>query len=293
MLPPSHSTHNDVDAATSSGILHRSLKHLPHRVVGASGNYINLSNGQKILDATGGAAVSCLGHGNPRVKAAVMRQMDEVAYCHSLFFSTGAAESLGKELIESTNGEMAKAFIVSSGGCSPKHSLRKDHREVVTDVDAFFFFSKKVADELSLGSEAIEAAMKLARQFHLEASPPQPGRTRFVARKESYHGTTLGSLSLGGHVGRRALFEPILLQNVSWVSPCNAYRGMKAGESDEEYVARLAKELDDEFQRVGPESVCAFVAEPVVGAVSTRFPRCFLVFVIILLVLTTSVPTAL
>ncbi|GME31660.1 Aminotransferase [Neofusicoccum parvum] len=229
-MSPPRSAHSDVDAANSSGILHRNLKQLPLKVVGAAGNYITLSNGQRILDATGGAAVSCLGHGDPRVKAAVMRQMDETAYCHSLFFSTAAAEALGKELIKSTNGEMAKAFIVSSG------------------------------------SEAIEAAMKLARQYFLEVSPSQPGRTRFIARKESYHGTTLGSLSLGGHAGRRALFEPILLQNISHVSACNAYRGRKAGESDEEYVAKLAKELDDEFQRVGPESVCAFVAEPVVGA---------------------------
>lgn len=90
----------------------------------------------------------------------------------------------------------------------------------------------------------------------------------FIARKESYHGTTLGSLSVGGHKSRRALFEPMLTQNVSWVSPCNAYRFMKDGESVEQYVARLAEELDQEFQRLGPETVCAFVAEPVVGAVS-------------------------
>lgn len=117
--------------------------------------------------------------------------------------------------------------------------------------------------------------MKLARQYHLEKSPTQPGRTKFIARKESYHGTTLGSLSLGGHVSRRAMFEPMLLPNISRVSACNAYRGKKDGESDEDYVARLAQELDDEFQRIGPESVVAFVAEPVVGAVSTQFPPVF------------------
>ncbi|KAH7044480.1 pyridoxal phosphate-dependent transferase [Macrophomina phaseolina] len=230
MLPPSRSTHDDAEAAKKSGFLHRSLRTLPLKVVGASGNYLTLSNGQQIFDATGGAAVSCLGHGDKRVQEAVMRQMNEAAYCHSLFFSTSAAEALGNELIAGTDGEMAKAFIVSSG------------------------------------SEAIEAAMKLARQYHLETTPPQPGRINFIARKESYHGTTLGSLSLGGHVARRALFEPMLLQNISRVSPCNAYRGKKEGESDEDYVVRLAKELDDEFQRLGPESVIAFVAEPVVGA---------------------------
>jgi adenosylmethionine-8-amino-7-oxononanoate aminotransferase len=117
------------------------------------------------------------------------------------------------------------------------------------------------------GSEAMDAAMKLARQYYLELSEPQPQRTRFIARKESYHGNTLGSLSLGGHVGRRALYEPMLLENVSHVSACNAYRGKIEGEDDAAYVQRLAKELDDEFQRVGPDTVCAFVAEPIVGAV--------------------------
>lgn len=115
MLPPSRSNHQDAEAAKSSGILHRNLKQLPLKVVGASGNYLALSNGQQILDATGGAAVSCLGHGDKRVQDAVMRQMNEAAYCHSLFFSTAAAEALGEELVLGSNREMAKAFIVSSG----------------------------------------------------------------------------------------------------------------------------------------------------------------------------------
>jgi adenosylmethionine-8-amino-7-oxononanoate aminotransferase len=114
----------------------------------------------------------------------------------------------------------------------------------------------------------MDAAMKLARQYFLELSLPQPKRVNFIARRHSYHGSTLGSLSLGGHVQRRALFEPLLLlKNCSHVSPCNPYRGMLQGESEEQYVERLAKELDEEFQRIGPETVCAFVAEPVVGAV--------------------------
>jgi adenosylmethionine-8-amino-7-oxononanoate aminotransferase len=119
------------------------------------------------------------------------------------------------------------------------------------------------------GSEAMEAAMKLARQYFLELLTPQPQRTRFIARKQSYHGTTLGSLSMGAHVARRELFEPMLLPNISHVSPCYPYRGRRDGESDADYVARLAEELDAEFQRLGPETVCAFVAEPVVGAVCT------------------------
>ena len=110
--------------------------------------------------------------------------------------------------------------------------------------------------------------MKLARQYYLEKTPPEPQRSRFISRTQSYHGITLGALSVGGHAYRRQHFEPMLLQNVSQVSPCFEYRGKRKGESDKQYVARLAAELDAEFQRVGPDTVAAFVAEPVVGAVS-------------------------
>jgi adenosylmethionine-8-amino-7-oxononanoate aminotransferase len=113
----------------------------------------------------------------------------------------------------------------------------------------------------------MEAAVKLARQYFLELNPPQPRRTRFISRRQSYHGTTLGALAVGGHEYRRAKFEPMLMKNVSRVSPCNEFRGRHPRETNEDYVARLAKELDDEFQALGPETVCAFVAEPVVGAV--------------------------
>jgi adenosylmethionine-8-amino-7-oxononanoate aminotransferase len=118
----------------------------------------------------------------------------------------------------------------------------------------------------------MEAALKLARQHYLESNPPQPQRTKFIARHESYHGTTLGALSVSGHKARRAPYEPMLLPNMSRVSACNAYRGMAKDETEAEYVDRLAKELDDEFQRLGPKTVCAFVAEPVVGAVSESTP---------------------
>lgn len=218
---------------STSAVLHRSLHHDPLQVVGAERNHLTLSNGQKILDATGGAAVSCLGHGNARVKKAIAAQMDTVSYCHSLFFSTSAAEDLANELVASTNGEMSRVFVVSSG------------------------------------SESVEAALKLARQYFLESKPAQPQRTKFISRSESYHGTTLGALGVGGHVARRALFEPLLVQTAGRVSACNAYRGMREGEGVEGYVERLAKELDDEFLRLGPETVCAFIAEPVVGAVSS------------------------
>lgn len=114
----------------------------------------------------------------------------------------------------------------------------------------------------------MDAAIKLARQYFLESSPPQPERVRFIARHGSYHGNTMGALGMSGHKARRSIYEPMLSPLVSHVSACNAYRGMEAGETQDSYVERLAQELEDEFKRVGPETVCAFVAEPVVGVVS-------------------------
>lgn len=114
--------------------------------------------------------------------------------------------------------------------------------------------------------------MKLSRQYFLELSPPQPERTHYIARKESYHGITLGALSAGGHMGRRSKYEPILMKTVSHVSACNAYRGMKEGETEKQYVERLAQELDDEINRVGTDKVCAFIAEPIVGVAQGCVP---------------------
>ncbi|QQK48430.1 Pyridoxal phosphate-dependent transferase, major region, subdomain 2 [Penicillium digitatum] len=209
----------------ASALLHRNTRFIPKKAIGGKGCYIFLEDGTKFLDATGGAAVSCLGHGNEQVAQIIKDQMDQISYCHSAFFSTQVAEDLAKLLVDSTEGKLSKVFITSS-----------------------------------------EAALKLARQFFLELPTPQTERTRFIARLPSYHGTTLGALSVGGHVQRREPFEPLLSKNVSHVSPCYAYRGKRDSESNAEYVARLSAELDAEFQRVGPETVCAFIAEPVVGA---------------------------
>ncbi|KAJ5586604.1 hypothetical protein N7450_006391 [Penicillium hetheringtonii] len=220
----------EVHAGMSSAVLHRDTHFLPKKAVGGKGSYIFLEDGTKFLDSTGGAAVSCLGHGHEGVTQAIKDQIDQLSYCHSAFFGTPVTEELAHFLTNSTGGKLSKLFVVSSG------------------------------------SEAVEAAMKLARQYFLELSTPQPRRTRFIARLPSYHGTTLGALSLGGHVLRREPFEDIMAKNTSHVSPCYAYRGKKDGESDADYVARLSAELDAEFERVGSDTVCAFVAEPVVGA---------------------------
>ncbi|KAL4795664.1 pyridoxal phosphate-dependent transferase [Aspergillus venezuelensis] len=214
----------------TSAVLHRSTRFIPQKAIGGTGSYLFLEDGTKFFDSTGGAAVSCLGHGHDGVAQAMIDQLKRVEYCHTAFFGTDVSEELATFLVESTGGKMEKVYVVSSG------------------------------------SEAIEAALKLARQYYLELPTPQPQRTRFIARLPSYHGITLGALSAGGHVARRQPFEPLLSTNTSHVSPCYAYRGKKDGELDEDYVQRLADELDAEFERVGPDSVCAFIAEPVVGA---------------------------
>ncbi|KAI9893299.1 MAG: hypothetical protein M1814_000428 [Vezdaea aestivalis] len=216
--------------AAESCVFHRDVAHIPQTVIHGDGLYLTLESGQVILDATGGAAVACLGHGNERVRKAISQQMSRLSYCHSFTFSSAAAEALCNELIESTQGRMARAFIVSSG------------------------------------SEAMDGAMKLARQFFLEKSPPETSRYKFIARRLSYHGTTLGSLSVGGHLARRQPFEPLLAPIASHISACNPYRHQAENESSSQYVLRLAEELEEEFQRLGPSNVCAFVAEPIVGA---------------------------
>ncbi|KJR84645.1 aminotransferase class III family protein [Sporothrix schenckii 1099-18] len=217
--------------AAASAVLHRQIHHEFPSIVRGEGSYLILDDGRRILDASGGAAVACIGHGDGRVADSAMAQMRSAAYCATIFYTNTACEQLCRYLVDSTGGHMARAYIVCSG------------------------------------SEAMEAALKLARQYYLEKAEPEPRRTRFIARNRSYHGITLGALAVGGHKTRRQLFEPLMPKNISHVSPCFAYRGKTADESDAAYVSRLADELDAEFQRVGPDTVCAFVAEPVVGAV--------------------------
>lgn len=223
--------------SSPSAVLHRQLRLQFPAIVRGEGSYLVLDDGRRILDASGGAAVACIGHGDARVADAAMAQMRSAAYCSTIFYTSTACEQLCRYLVDSTDGHMARAYIVCSG------------------------------------SEAMEAAMKLARQYFLEKAPrPEPLRTKFIARSQSYHGTTLGSLAMGGHAVRRQNFLPLMPDNITRVSPCFSYRGQAAEESDAGYVARLAAELDAEFQRVGPETVCAFVAEPVVGAVRWPLP---------------------
>jgi adenosylmethionine-8-amino-7-oxononanoate aminotransferase len=209
-------------------LLHRSSRSAPPIAVSAQGSWITEAGGRRVLDACGGAAVSCLGHGHPRVVEAIRRQAGQLDYVHSGAFSNEAAEELAEILVGYEPGGLAGAYFVSSG------------------------------------SEAMEAALKLSRQYFLELG--QEGRQRFIARRQSYHGNTLGALAAGGNALRRAPYAPLLAETFSHVSPAYAYRGQKGGESEAAFVARLAAELEAEFQRLGPDTVAAVIAEPVVGA---------------------------
>ena len=211
-----------------SRIVHRNLREDPPVAVSGSGIWLRDASGHEVIDGSGGAAVACLGHGHPRVVEAMKAQIDRLCYAHTAIFSAESAERLADMLVGHAPGGLTHAYFVSSG------------------------------------SEAMEAALKIARQHFLETG--QPRRTRFIARRQSYHGNTLGALAAGGNAMRRAPYEPILSQAFSHVSPCYAYRDQRAGEDDAAYVARLAAELEAEFQRLSPDTVIAFCAEPVVGA---------------------------
>ena len=210
-----------------SRVLHRSGS-VPPIAVRGEGIYLHTADGQAIIDASGGAAVAALGHGNRRIAEAIGRQAAEMAYSHTGAFSNQPAEDLAEILLKDEPGGLTKAWFCSSG------------------------------------SEGNEAAIKLARQYFLEIGQPQRHRT--IARLQSYHGTTLGALSAGGNLMRREKFLPILSQTHSLVSPCFPYRFKHDDETDAQYLDRLTDELEAEFQRVGPDTVMAFLAEPVVGA---------------------------
>ncbi len=210
-----------------SRVLHRSGA-IPPIAVAGDGIYLHTADGRAIIDGSGGAAVACLGHGNRRVAEAIARQACAMAYAHTGTFSNQPAEDLAEIILQDEPGGLTRAWFCSSG------------------------------------SEGNEAAIKLARQYFLEIG--QPSRVRTIARRQSYHGTTLGALAAGGNMMRRAYYEPILSQTHSLVSPCFPYRFKQDGETDAQYLDRLIEELDAEFQRVGPDTVMAFLAEPVVGA---------------------------
>lgn len=214
-------------------ILHRQIGQ-PYRVAaGSQGVNIRDSAGKDYIDASGGAAVSCLGHSHSEVLVAMHAQLDRLAYAHTGFFTTEAAEELADELVSRAPNGISHVYFVSSG------------------------------------SEAIEAALKLARQYFVERGEPQ--RRTIVARRQSYHGITLGALSVGGRPLQRTPFEPLLIQ-VHHVSPVYEYRERRADETPQAYGERLVWELEDNIAALGGENVIAFVAETVVGATLGAVP---------------------
>ncbi|AOS81197.1 MULTISPECIES: aspartate aminotransferase family protein [Hydrogenophaga] len=211
----------------ASHVFHRQLLQDMPVAVSGQGITITDSQGKTYLDASGGAAVSCLGHGHPDVIAAMHQQLDQLAYAHTSFFTTAVAEELADTLIDTAPAGMSNVYFVSGG------------------------------------SEAVEAALKMARQYFVEIGQPQ--REHFIARRQSYHGNTLGALAVGGNAWRREQFKPLLIE-VEHVSPCYEYRDKHADETAEQYGQRLVAELEATIERLGGDKVIAFVAETVGGA---------------------------
>ena len=216
-----------------SHVFHRGTGSPPPIASAGDGLYVIDSEGKRYLDASGGAAVSCLGHSHPTVIKAIQEQLSSLAYAHTGFFTSAPAEQLADLLVATSGNTMDKAYFVSGG------------------------------------SEAVEAALKLARQYFLERG--EPDRERFIARRQSYHGNTLGALSVGGNQWRRQPFEPLLMP-ATHISPCYTYRNKRADESDSAYAQRAANELENAIVAAGPETIIAFVAETVGGATAGVIP---------------------
>jgi adenosylmethionine-8-amino-7-oxononanoate aminotransferase len=214
-------------------LLHRRIHdQLPKAVSGAGIEIID-ADGRRYIDASGGAAVSCLGHGHKDVLAAIRAQMEAIAYAHTAFFTTEAAERLADRLVADAPSGLDHVYLVSGG------------------------------------SEAVEAALKMARQYFVEKGEPR--RRHIIARRQSYHGNTLGALAAGGNEWRRTQFAPLLIET-HHIDPCYAYRHQAPGESDADYGLRAALGLERKIEELGPENVMAFIAETVVGATAGAVP---------------------
>ncbi len=216
-----------------SHVFPRNSKSLPPVGLKGDGVYLVDTNGKRYFDGSGGAAVSCLGHSDRDVIDAIKTQLDTMAFAHTSFLTSQPAEELAELLIANAPAGLDRVYFVSGG------------------------------------SEAIEAALKLARQYYVEVG--QPKRSKIIARRQSYHGNTLGALAVGGNAWRREQFAPLLI-DVSHIAPCYAYREQHDGETDVDFGLRLANELETEILRLGADEVMAFVAEPVVGATLGAVP---------------------
>ncbi len=216
-----------------SHVFPRHNKTQPPTALRGEGVYLYDQDGMAYFDGSGGAAVSCLGHSDQDVIKAVQAQIEQLAFAHTGFFTSEPAEALADLLTTNAPDGITRVYFTSGG------------------------------------SEAVESALKLARQYHLERG--EASRHRFIARRQSYHGNTLGALAVSGNQWRRAPFDPMLIE-VSHIAPCYEYRDRREDESQEQYGQRVANELEAEILRLGPETVAAFIAEPVVGATAGAVP---------------------
>ncbi|MFT5340826.1 MAG: adenosylmethionine-8-amino-7-oxononanoate aminotransferase [Paracoccaceae bacterium] len=216
-----------------SHVFPRHCKSQPPVAARGQGVYLYDTDGKQYFDGSGGAAVSCLGHGDADVIAAIQKQAEVLAYAHTSFFTSEIAETLAGKIVASASKPLERVYFVSGG------------------------------------SEAVESALKLARQYFIEIG--QPKRHRIIARRQSYHGNTLGALAVGGNAWRKQPFAPLMIETFH-IAPCYEYRGLESGESQFDYGQRVANELEQEILRLGPETVAAFIAEPVVGATLGAVP---------------------
>ena len=216
-----------------SHVFPRNSRKPPPVAVRGEGCFLYDTTGKAYLDGSGGAAVSCLGHGDADIIAAVQEQAAKLAFAHTGFLSSEPAEALAELLVANAPGRLDRVYFVSGG------------------------------------SEATESALKLARQYFVEQG--QTRRQHVIARKQSYHGNTLGALAAGGNAWRREQFAPLLFE-VSHIAPCYEYALRSEGETAQAYGLRAAQELEDEILRLGPDTVMAFMAEPVVGATLGAVP---------------------
>lgn len=215
-----------------SKVIYKNLNTAPILAVGGAGVWLEDATGKRYLDTCGGVAVSSLGHGHPRIAAAFEREAKKLAWAHAGSFTTAAAE------------ELAERLVAASGGLAR-------------------------AQFLSGGSEVMELAMKIAYQYQCERGLPD--KSLFISRRQSYHGSTLGTLSISGNPQRQSVFGR-LFAPAEFVSPCYAYRDQRPDESEEQYATRLADELDAKIRSLGSQNVAAFFAETVVGSTNGAVP---------------------
>jgi adenosylmethionine-8-amino-7-oxononanoate aminotransferase len=217
----------------TSHMIHRQAASTLPEIVSGRGIELIDSTGKTYLDACGGAAVSCLGHGHPAITASLAAQSHKIAYAHTSFFTNRPAEALAERLAAAAPGDLDHVYFAGSG------------------------------------SEAVEAALKMARQYHVEYG--QASRTHVISRRLSYHGNTLGALSVSGNPFRRGPYEPLLFP-ATFIDACYAYRNALPGETPEAYGLRAASALETAILRHEPRTVMAFIAETVVGATGGAIP---------------------